>query len=374
MIKHLITLLLCVLSSISISAQSYAGTLTHTGGYFSLKPYNESYDDGSAARLYYDGHKKSLLYWNSNPNLKFTNIEVGNIIAHKSLSILNGGQRINLATGTSTSGYVLDVGLNDDGVNFESSSPIRGFNFRNGRGSLLTLSQTGNLGVRTENPKSGLSLGNLGQSLLNMDWTYETDWNGNSNKWAGFIGFNAYRNNNHAKDYYYRSNDYTKRMVFEGGNNGFRWLGESDVPNRGVSTGLRKLPLLMKLSSNGNVLLNGKLEAKEIKVTTTPTADFVFEEDYKIPSLETVEVFIKLYKHLPEIASAEEMEKNGVNIGEFQIKLLQKIEELTLYTIRQEKKLKEFETLESKYAMLQKKMTSLEQLINRLLEKENQKP
>src|SRR5690606_32432308 len=113
---------------------------------------------------------------------------------------------------------------------------------------------------------------------------------------------------------------------------------------------------------------------KEIKVTTTPTADFVFEEDYKIPSLETVEVFIKLYKHLPEIASAEEMEKNGVNIGEFQIKLLQKIEELTLYTIRQEKKLKEFETLESKYAMLQKKMTSLEQLINRLLEKENQKP
>src|SRR5690606_21759103 len=149
----------------------------------------------------------------------------------------------------------------------------------------------------------------------------------------------------------YRSNDYTKRMVFEGGNNGFRWLGESDVPNRGVSTGPRKLPLLMKLSSNGNVLLNGKLEAKEIKVTTTPTADFVFEEDYKIPSLETVEVFIKLYKHLPEIASAEEMEKNGVNIGEFQIKLLQKIEELTLYTIRQEKKLKEFETLESKYAM-----------------------
>lgn len=268
----------------------------------------------------------------------------------------------------------MNVGVNDDGVNFENSSSIRGFNFRNGRGSLLTLSQTGNLGVRTESPKTGLSLGNSGQSLLNMDWTYETDWNGNSNKWAGFIGFNAYRNNNHAKDYYYRSNDYTKRMVFEGGNNGFRWLGENDVPNRGVSTAPRKLSLLMKLSSNGNVLLNGKFEAKEIKVTTTPTADFVFEEDYDLPGLEFIEDYIKENKHLPEIASAEEMEKNGVNIGGFQIKLLQKIEELTLYTIGQEKKLKEFETLESKYAMLQKKMTAMEQLINQLLEKENQKP
>nr|WP_050022427.1 hypothetical protein [Chryseobacterium sp. P1-3] len=45
-------------------------------------------------------------------------------------------------------------------------------------------------------------------------------------------------------------------------------------------------------------------------------------------------------KHLPEIASAKEMEKEGVNIGEFQIKLLQKIEELTLYTIELNKKVK----------------------------------
>jgi hypothetical protein len=46
---------------------------------------------------------------------------------------------------------------------------------------------------------------------------------------------------------------------------------------------------------------------------------------------------IKDKRHLPEIASAKEMQKEGVNIGEFQIKLLQKIEELTLYTIEQQK-------------------------------------
>ncbi|MEG0928447.1 hypothetical protein [Chryseobacterium sp.] len=94
---------------------------------------------------------------------------------------------------------------------------------------------------------------------------------------------------------------------------------------------------------NGNASLKGKFEAKEIKVTLTPTADFVFDEEYNLPKLEDIEKHIKEKKHLPEIASAEEMEKEGVNIAEFQIKLLQKIEELTLYTIEQNKRLKKQE-------------------------------
>ena len=56
--------------------------------------------------------------------------------------------------------------------------------------------------------------------------------------------------------------------------------------------------------------------------------------------MEDVEKHIKEKKHLPEIASAKEMEKEGVNVGEFQIKLLQKIEELTLYSIDQNKQIK----------------------------------
>lgn len=98
-----------------------------------------------------------------------------------------------------------------------------------------------------------------------------------------------------------------------------------------------------KIAGNGNASLQGKFEAKEIKVTTTPTADFVFEETYNLPKLEEVEKHIKDKKHLPEIASAKEMEKEGVNVGEFQIKLLQKIEELTLYIIEQDKKNKKLE-------------------------------
>ena len=106
------------------------------------------------------------------------------------------------------------------------------------------------------------------------------------------------------------------------------------------------------LVKGDNASLQGKLEAKEIKVTLTPTADFVFAEDYDLPKLEDVEKHIKEKKHLPEIASAKQMEKEGVNVGEFQIKLLQKIEELTLYTIEQNKLIKEqqkrIESLENK--------------------------
>ncbi|MBM7417901.1 MULTISPECIES: hypothetical protein [Chryseobacterium] len=94
------------------------------------------------------------------------------------------------------------------------------------------------------------------------------------------------------------------------------------------------------LVKGDNASLQGKFEAKEIKVTLTPTADFVFAKDYDLPKLEDVEKHIKEKKHLPEIASAKQMEKEGVNVGEFQIKLLQKIEELTLYTIEQNKQLK----------------------------------
>lgn len=108
----------------------------------------------------------------------------------------------------------------------------------------------------------------------------------------------------------------------------------------GNSSPQYKLDVTGKASFSDNVRVNAKIEAKEIKVTLTPTADFVFEEDYALPKLEDVEKHIKEKKHLPEISSAKVMEKEGVNVGEFQIKLLQKIEELTLYTIEQNKQLK----------------------------------
>lgn len=86
----------------------------------------------------------------------------------------------------------------------------------------------------------------------------------------------------------------------------------------------------------------GTIRADEIMVTTTG-ADFVFADDYQLRPLSEVKAFITENKHLPEIKSAQEMQENGVGINELQIQLLQKIEELTLYILQQEERIKAME-------------------------------
>lgn len=88
------------------------------------------------------------------------------------------------------------------------------------------------------------------------------------------------------------------------------------------------------------------IKAEKVKVEVSSTsgwADFVFSKDYQLPKLEEVEKHIKDKGHLPDIPSAKEVVKNGINLGEMDSKLLQKIEELTLYSIEQNKKIKELE-------------------------------
>lgn len=84
--------------------------------------------------------------------------------------------------------------------------------------------------------------------------------------------------------------------------------------------------------------VNGNIRAKEIKVETG-WADFVFYKNYKLPTLAEVENQIQKKGHLKDIPSSKEVEKNGIFLGEMQSKLLQKIEELTLYAIAQEKEI-----------------------------------
>lgn len=83
----------------------------------------------------------------------------------------------------------------------------------------------------------------------------------------------------------------------------------------------------------GNLNINGSLRTKEVKVEATGWADFVFSKDYKLPDLSEVENHIKEHNRLPEIPSEQEVKENGVDLGDMQVKLLKKIEELTLYVI-----------------------------------------
>ncbi|NMN37159.1 hypothetical protein [Pedobacter sp. SG918] len=83
--------------------------------------------------------------------------------------------------------------------------------------------------------------------------------------------------------------------------------------------------------------VNGKIRAHEIKVEATNWPDYVFEEGYKVETLEGLESYIKVNKHLPDIPDAKEVKENGVELGEMNKLLLKKIEELTLYVIELKK-------------------------------------
>ena len=92
--------------------------------------------------------------------------------------------------------------------------------------------------------------------------------------------------------------------------------------------------------------VNGTIHAKEVLVDNLgPLADFVFKPTYKLMSLYEVEQYVNANRHLPEIPSASEVEKKGLNLGEMQNKLLQKVEELTLYIIEQQKKIDHLEKI-----------------------------
>jgi hypothetical protein len=87
--------------------------------------------------------------------------------------------------------------------------------------------------------------------------------------------------------------------------------------------------------------VNGNIHAKGVTIDLSiPGPDYVFEKNYKLRTLTEVKRYINLNKHLPEIPSAANMEKSGMNVSELNIKLLQKVEELTLYIIEQDKKQK----------------------------------
>ena len=85
--------------------------------------------------------------------------------------------------------------------------------------------------------------------------------------------------------------------------------------------------------------VNGTIRSKEIIVETINWPDYVFDKNYKLPLLSDVEKFILQNKHLSNISSAEEIEAKGLHVGDNQKRMMEKIEELTLYIIRQQKEI-----------------------------------
>jgi len=157
------------------------------------------------------------------------------------------------------------------------------------------------------------------------------------------------------------------RILFNSNNKPFYFFNKVISTNGFYSTDYYNLLLgtddnvrMTILRTNGNVgigtttpaykldvageIRSDSIRTQAINVQAVSGADFVFDKDYDLPTLEAVKAFIQANGHLPEIQSAEDMQTNGVNVCDFQIQLLQKIEELTLYIIKQEERIKELES------------------------------
>ena len=108
---------------------------------------------------------------------------------------------------------------------------------------------------------------------------------------------------------------------------------------------------------------NGTVSATTFSAVTPPWSDFVFEDNYELRSLEEVDSFIKENKHLPDFPSEQELREKGLDLPSMDSKLLQKIEELTLYMIEMNKQVKSqnerMEQLEQENLELKKEISIL---------------
>ncbi|WP_228457574.1 hypothetical protein [Chryseobacterium mucoviscidosis] len=292
-----------------------------------------------SADLWISGNNGIRMFTNGNPNPQFNlingNVGIGNITPQAKLDV-SGDIRINnIPTSTSST----DQNLVVDAQGFVKKSSVVTGNITLSEKQKVNARATGYAIIAGKNPGVDFSVFVIPWDGIN---TLEHNANNQINpSWHPqvVIKGNFFNQGFDGSDFTSYSSFVTSQSDFDlYKSTGTQWwIVCSTLPSFSKS--------ITSNENTGNVAITNKLEAKEIKVTLTPTADFVFEKEYGLPKLEEVEKFVKENKHLPEIASAKEMEKEGVNVGEFQIKLLQKIEELTLYSIDLNKKNKEQEAL-----------------------------
>ncbi len=218
----------------------------------------------------------------------------------------------------------------------------------------FTVLNNGKVGIGSNTPTSMLDVqaqngdgirigkigdaGNLNVAIGSLTAQYNLDFTGYRDVSLNQIGarisalrFNCYQDNN--------------ALIQKTG------LAFSTNPSGG-NTGATDLVERMRITPEGfvgigvkipqhNLDVKGTICADEVLVKTVDWADFVFDKDYKLRDLKEVDQYIQEHGRLPEIPSTAEVKEKGVNIVEVQAKLLQKLEELTLYTIQLKKEIEQ---------------------------------
>ncbi|PJJ83340.1 tail fiber protein [Mucilaginibacter auburnensis] len=291
------------------------------------------------------------------------------------------------------------------GLVLESLAPLTysnqpNLNFVIGNQKRMTLTFNGNFGVGTENPLTKFSVVSAGSSTPSLLWQSSAGapvasfFGENSAGNADMINGFASSASSSARPVYMirrsrgtlsspqavQTGDYLGALIGSG-YDGANFANRADIsfivdgaisPNYvptaiSFSNGDVTRVERMRISSNGKVgigtqspdemlTVNGKVHTKEVKVDLNiPAPDYVFKASYKLRTLEEVNKYIQSNGHLPDVPSAQTMEQNGVNIGEMNMQLLKKVEELTLYLIEEQKKRHELENRLKKMELKLKK-------------------
>lgn len=211
---------------------------------------------------------------------------------------------------------------------------------------------TGNVGIGTTAPDQLLTLtgGNLKLHnpanypygvLINM-------LNNPSTAWAREYAF-AYNGTGKLASFGVYAHDGVLNYAYIGGNTSGTTIHAAPwmvfLPDGNVGIGTRT-PGSYKLA------VDGTIGARKIKVTQAAWADFVFDPEYKLMPLAELELYVRQYRRLPEIPSAETVASEGLDLGDINKRLLQKVEEQSLYIIELNKKL---QSLSKRLEMVERK-------------------
>jgi hypothetical protein len=226
-----------------------------------------------------------------------------------------------------------------------------GIRFGDRTGSSVMQITNGNVGIGTANPRANLDMakdisnGQLGTVFGRLP-------EGDGSGLGTYLGVKGYATQGDdpynvksfsiVHDFYGQTNNSINFYRGGGVLGGFMTFNTSDNTEK------------MRIGTNGNVgigtttpdeklTVKGKIHAQEVKVDMLGplVPDYVFANDYKLKTLKEVEDYINKNSHLPEIPSAQEIEKNGLMLAEMNMLLLKKMEEMTLYIIEQNKISKE---------------------------------
>ncbi|KXX71239.1 hypothetical protein [Flammeovirga sp. SJP92] len=388
--KLILTATVCLCSLAVFGQTNYSGILSHKSSYFTIFPYNSQYDDNSYVKLFYDGNNNLINFWNSDSDRPFTSLAVNKVITFGDIElghyrhvtgsdtdtygnklVLRGGHSNSDPTWIARYNREADktsfrVNIGDDGVSNHDLFDV-GFTYWKDSEwkSRFTVDMSGNayiyqsLNIGNETNQYGYSLAvtgkvgigtNAPKSQLFVKQSGETNTSGLSIQDLATRTINIYGEGPSGRQVISTTGTNNPLAFILNGTEAMR------MDYRGhVGIGTTNL-------SDFKLSVKGKIRAEEVKVYTG-WADYVFEEDYHLKSLSEVEAHIKEYKHLPDVPSAKEVEENGVNVGETEAMLLRKIEELTLYTIEQQKLIEEQNEKISKLEKLQSEIETIKELI-----------